>query len=1191
MRCPACGNENRGGRKFCSRCGAPLALTCPACGAGNEAEDRFCGECGSALTLTVPPDTVAAEPSGREAQVAERRLVSVLFADLVGFTPLSERRDAEEVRELLSRYFETARRLIELYGGSLEKFIGDAVMAVWGAPVAQEDDAERAVRAALDLTAAVSALGAEIGAPDLALRAGVATGETAVTLGAEGQGMVAGDLVNTASRVQSAAASGAVLVTDATRHATEASIAYEDAGAHELKGKAEPIHLSRAMRVVAGRGGSLRSSGLESPFVGRDRELRLIKELFHASAEQGKAHLVSVTGIAGIGKSRLSWEFFKYIDGLIDEVWWHRGRCIAYGEGVTYWALAEMVRMRARILEEEAPASAVEKLRRSIQDIVADPEERRWIEPRLAHLLGLEERTAPEREDLFAAWRLFFERMAELNPLVLVFEDLQWADTALLDFIEYLLDWSRNHPLFVLSLIRPELAERRPSWGTGKHGFTSLPLEPLSADAMDGLLRGMVPGLPDDLLARIRDRAEGIPLYAVETVRMLLDRGLLKREGSRFELTGAVVELEVPETLQALIAARLDGLSPKGRALLQDASVLGKTFTRPALSAVTGLPEAEFETLLASLVHKELLTVQADPRSPELGQYGFLQSLVQKVAYDTLSRKDRKARHVAVAEYIETHWGSEEDEIVEVLAAHYLEAYRLAPDAPDSGEIRRTARETLVRAGRRAESLAATEQAQGYFERASDLADDDLQRAELAELADIMARNGGRSEQAMAHFEEATALFEQHGETHPAARVSARIGEVLWDQDRIEEAIDRMEASFSVLADEEPDEDLATLAAQLARILFFKGELDAAAERVDLALEIAESLWLPEVLSQALNTKSLIIGTRGRLEEGFALLKHALEIAVENDVPTAALRAYVNLSNDMSEQDRYDDALGYQLAGIALARKFGIRGYEWFLLGHLAANRLFTGHWDEAFARAAEIPSPEEVPDARTGSQVASYPLIDIHVNRGSIDEASRLFELWAGLQESGDVQTRASHAAINAVLLRAQGKPAEALRSAQLAVDSRAALSPSHPSVKYGFVQAVEAALELGEAATADELLRIYEAERPARVPPFLKAHLARFRARLSAGQSHAELAESGFKAAAGLFRELGLPFYLAVTQLEHGEWLMSEGRTDEAELLTQEARSTFELLGARPWLERLARSEPRNGPPRAETPGTLSG
>ena len=361
MTCASCGTENAPGRKFCGQCGSLLAVVCPACSAPNPPEDKFCGECGSPLGAAV---TAAPAPA------SERRLVSVLFADLVGFTALSESRDPEEVRELLSRYFNTAERLISLYGGTVEKFIGDAVMAVWGTPVAQEDDAERAVRAALDLVTAVADL-----APGVRARAGVLTGEAAVTIGATGQGMVAGDLVNTASRIQSAAKPGTVLVGEATKWATEASIAYEPAGEHALKGKAEPMPLWRATRVTGFRRGLLKAAGLEPPYVGRERELRVVKELFNACAEESKAHLVSVIGIAGFGKSRLTWEFRKYIDGIAELIAWHSGRCLAYGEGVAYWALAEMVRMRAEIVEGEEPASAREKLRAAVERFVEDPEE------------------------------------------------------------------------------------------------------------------------------------------------------------------------------------------------------------------------------------------------------------------------------------------------------------------------------------------------------------------------------------------------------------------------------------------------------------------------------------------------------------------------------------------------------------------------------------------------------------------------------------------------------------------------------------------------------------------------------------------------------------------------------------------------------------------------------------------------
>jgi class 3 adenylate cyclase/tetratricopeptide (TPR) repeat protein len=1153
MTCPSCGSQNRPEARFCLNCGAGLAHVCPN-GHPVPAGARFCDECGAAI------ETGPAQPLAAAAPAAERRLVSVLFADLVGFTSASEARDAEDTRELLSRYFETCQRLVSLYGGTVEKFIGDAVMAVWGAPIANEDDAERAVRTALDLVAAVPELDS-----DLSARAGVLTGEAAVTLGAAGQGMVAGDLVNTASRIQAAPDPGTVLVGEATRRATEAAIAYESAGEQDLKGKAEPIVLHRALRVTAARGGAQKSVGLEPPFVGRDRELRLVKELFHASAEEGKAQLVSVVGIAGIGKSRIAWEFEKYVDGLADNFWWHRGRCLAYGDGVAYWALAEMVRMRAGILEEEGPAPALAKLGASIEEHVPDPEERSWLEPRLAHLLGLAERTAPDREDLFSAWRLFFERLAEEGPVVLVFEDLQWADTGLLDFVEYLLEWSRSHPIFVLALARPELAERRPGFGSGGRNATTLSLEPLSARAMEQLLDGFVPGLPDGLRGQMLARAEGVPLYAVETVRMLLDRGLLAREGDVYRPTGPIEALDVPETLQALVAARLDGLLAEERRLLQDASVLGKSFTKTGLAALSGLTESELEPLMTSLVRKEVLSVQADPRSPERGQYSFLQDLLKRVAYETLAKAERKARHLAAAAHLVEAFGAGEQEIVEVVAAHYLDAFDAAPEAADAAEIKARAQEMLTRAGERAASLAANEEAEHCFERAAGLSDDTLDEAKLRERAGATAWSAGRAEQAQRHLERALELYEGAGMTHPAARVSARLGEVEWRAGHLEQALERMERAFAVLSDDEPDEDLAVLAAELGRLHFFRGEVELAARRVETAVEIAESLWLPEVLSQALNTQGLIASFNGRSEQSLALVKHALELALEHDLTLAALRAYNNLGDQLDRRDRYDEAIEFHRRGLALARKAGDRLMEWRLLGELSWCLMRTGQWTESLELATSVPEDQAIQ-----ALAMMNALVEIPIARGETAEARRALSLIARFEDSADVQDRSLYATLSAAVLRAEGRFEEALAACE-DVFAASQLLGSGPDIKIAFAEGLEAALALGRLDFADELLDRIDDIPPGKRPPFLWAHSVRFHARLAALRGEDDAVEQGFKTAEAVLREHKLVFDLAVVQLEHGEWLAGQGRAEEAEPLLSEAREIFERLEAAPWLERV--------------------
>jgi tetratricopeptide (TPR) repeat protein len=738
-----------------------------------------------------------------------------------------------------------------------------------------------------------------------------------------------------------------------------------------------------------------------------------------------------------------------------------------------------------------------------------------------------------------------------------------------MDFIEYLLEWSRNQPIFILALARPEIHDKRPGWGTGKRSFSSLYLEPLSAAAMEELLAGLVPGLPDDVRGQILDRAQGVPLYAVETVRMLLDRGLLAREGSVYSPTGPIESLEVPETLHGLIAARLDGLSPEERRVVQDGAVLGKTFFKQGIAQVSGLPEEDVEPILSSLVRKEVVSLQADPRSPERGQYGFLQDLVRKVAYDTLSKKDRKAKHLAAAAFIEESWSGEEEEVVEVLAAHYLSAYEAAPEAGDAQGIRDQARDHLVSAGERAASLAAPLDALRYFEHAVGLADDPLVRAGLHERAGLAAATAARSEDASWHFEQAIALFEGVGASHPAARVSARLAESMWDRGRLEHGLEMMERAFELLSAEEADEDLAWLAAQLGRFLFFAGHADTGAERIEDALRMAEALRLPEVFSQALNTKALILTTGGRSLEGSALLKYALEVALENDKPSAALRAYYNLADLLPRADQYQDAVALDRDGLALARRVGSRWWELSFLGH--GYPLFSlGEWDRAVELAGDLPEDEwkETRSAFLGYLMAS---VFIGINRGEREEATRLVGVFSEMADSAEVQERMGYACCRAVVLLEAGDFREAIRFAGIALSGREAMGIGSEGVKEAFVTALEAALRMDDLDKAQELLDIVGTLPPGERKQFLDAQWTRFRARLDVRRGELEHVESRFKAAAGSFREISFPFYLAATLLDYGAWLTAEGRPSDAEPLLDEARVIFERLDAKPWLDRL--------------------
>jgi class 3 adenylate cyclase/tetratricopeptide (TPR) repeat protein len=1100
------------------------------------------------------PARAAAAPAA--APAAERRLVSVLFADLVDFTSSSESRDAEDTREFLTRYFETATTVIERYGGTIEKFIGDAVMAVWGAPVAREDDPERAVRAALELVATVPALD-----PALRARAGVLTGEAAVTLGAERQGMVAGDLVNTASRIQSTAEPGTVLVGETTKRASEAAVVFAPAGERELKGKAEPVPLYQALRVVANRGGEGRSAGLEAPFAGRERELRLAKELFHASAGEGRAHLVVVSGIAGIGKSRLSWEFEKYVDGLVASVWWHRGRCLAYGEGVAYWALAEMIRGRAGIIEGDDPGDALSKLRATVEQYVIDAEDRAWIEPRLAHLLGLDERTTHRREDLFGAWRLFIERLSETSPIVLVFEDLQWADVGLLDFVEYLLESSYGRPLFVIALTRPELAERRAGFGTRCKGFTSLALEPLAHEAMEELLQGLAPGLTDDVREAILARAEGVPLYAVETVRMLLDAGRLELADGTYRVTGELEELAVPETLHALVASRLDGLSPEERRLVQDASVLGKTFQADALAAVTTSSAQDLGPLLSGLARKEILFLEADPRSPERGQYVFLQDLVRHVAYETLARRDRKSRHVAAARFLEAS-RTGRDEIVEVIASHYVTALELEPDATDAAELRLQARELLERAGDRAASLGSSAEAARSFARAAELAENGVDEGRLLHLAGNATRAAGESEHARPQLERAVELLEETGNAQAAARAAADLGVLELQEGQIDEGIERMEAALTVLRSDEPDAGVAYLAAQVGRFHFFAGHTDRAAEFLELALAVAEPLRLTHAIAQALITYSMVKVRQGEPEHALALVRHGFQLALEHDYPDALERGYANLGWLEEWHGNVAGAQDLSERAVELTRRMGDRQSEWFALGNVAEGAFELGRWDEIDALAERWS-----PDVGRRAVGLFKACADVGRHRGDVAAARRALMFVEPLRSSSSVQDRGVTAAVQCAVLMAEGEHAASLEEA-----SGHLADPSFQMFEESITfDAIDAAVAVGRFQLADELLSRLEGRKPGELPVRQVALTRRWRAQVAAATGDNERAEAGFRAATAAFREYGYVFLLAAAQVEQAEWLASIRRGGEAAPLLVEARELFEGLQATPWLERV--------------------
>ncbi len=951
--CANCGTDNQVGARFCNGCGSALQTGCPSCGAINRAGARFCNECGQALAPGARPTGSQPAAVSGASRVTERRIVSVLFTDLVGFTSLADDRDPEAVREFLDGYFALARERIDRYGGTIEKFIGDAVMAVWGTPVAHEDDAERAVRAAVDLLDAVSALRTPDGSVVTA-RCAVLTGEAAVSLAVDGQGMVAGDLVNTASRLQSVAPPGSVLVGEATVRASESAIAYEPVGEQLLRGKQLPVPAWRAVRVVAGRGGYGRSTRLEAPFVGRDDELRLLKELLHATARDRRARLVSVLGIAGIGKSRLAWELEKYIDGVVEDIYWHQGRSPAYGDGLAFWALGEMVRGRARIAESDPPVVARSKLTEMALEYLPDADERARVEPQLAALLGLDGSVNTNSQELTAAWRTLFERIADRGPTVLVFEDLHWADQGLLDFIEGLLGSGRNRPILVLALAHPELIEQHPTFGATVRNHTRLDLSPLTDEAMESLLLGLVPGIPQAALRVIRDRAEGIPLYAVETVRMLLDQGRLSETGGRFRLDSDLGDLAVPDSLQSLIGARLDTLDEPSRQLVGVASVLGLSFSVGALAALAERPEADVRASLDSLVEREVMQFQDDVASPERGQYRFIQGVLRDVAYGRLSRRDRLALHLAAARTFEQVGN---DELAGIVASHYLSALRGAPDDLDRAELVSRTIAALEAAASRSRAIGAHASAAAHIADAVPLAEDEATRLRLLEARASALQAAGRYAEAESIAREVVEAALAGSELDRAARAGTILTNAIISDGRPTDAV---AAATGVQArigsDAERDPDGIRLLAELARAYLMRGEPAAARELIDRILPVADRLGLREVVAELLPSQGWAIAADGRAIEAVALLRGGLVFAEREGMFSAEMRSRMNLTAFNAEEEP-SESVEVAWIGAKRAAERGYKGWAIAAAGNACDAAFRLGWFDRVEAMAAELES------------------------------------------------------------------------------------------------------------------------------------------------------------------------------------------------------------------------------------------
>jgi class 3 adenylate cyclase/tetratricopeptide (TPR) repeat protein len=919
---------------------------CAVCGQDNPGGFRFCGGCGASL----------AGPARAPAE--ERRLVTVLFCDLVDFTARSDQADPEDVGALLRPYHARQRAEIERRGGTLDKFIGDGVMAVFGAPLAHEDDPERAVRCALGMLAAIEELNRASPSLDLAVRIGVTTGEALVRLGPDRQTEgVVGDVVNTASRLQGVAPAGGVVVGEATFRATSRLFDYQELGAVQVKGKADPVPVWR-LKGARSRTGieAVRRAG--APFVGRQAELALLKGLFERTEADRTVRLVTVVGDPGVGKSRFVGELAALLDDRPQLVTWRQGRCLPYGDGITFWALGEIVKTEAGILETDPAAQVSDKLREAVAALVPDPSEREWLRARLTPLLGIADPDAvkPERAELFAAWRRLIEAMAASGPVVLVVEDLHWADPAMIEFLGHLVEHSTGLPLLILATARPELLERHPGWGNDHPAATRIPLGALSDLETAQLVAALVGRsvLPVGVQALLLERADGNPLYAEEFARLLADRGLVVTDQA-----AAVPEIPVPETVHGLIAARLDALTLEVRALVQNAAVVGRVFWPGAVAAMDGTDEGSLQDGLAELERKQLVQRARTSSVQHQDEYVFWHALVRDVAYAQIPRAGRARRHQAVAEWVEAVAGERVGDLAEVVAHHYGQAlaYARAAREPQAriDQLVEPTRRFLILAGDRTINLDL-DRARAYYRQAVELGHPrDPEHPHLLVRTGRVAFQSGDYPEAVAVYEEAIADLRRSGDLQALGATLGRLATVLWNQGDTRRANAVLTEAIELLEREPPGPELVSAYVSMAGDRAVAGHSGEALEYADKALALADELGgLPRIRPRILDARGMARCDLGDFVGGMDDLRSGLALGLElgSGYDTAVL--YNNLAEPVWLVEGPEAALALCENGIDFAERRGLSEAAMWLRSSTVGPLLDQGRWAEAVDLADE---------------------------------------------------------------------------------------------------------------------------------------------------------------------------------------------------------------------------------------------
>jgi class 3 adenylate cyclase/tetratricopeptide (TPR) repeat protein len=1094
-------------------------IVCSRCGRESPEGERFCASCGTALKPVVRRE--------------ERKVVTVVFADIVGSTARAEHADPEDVRAVLAPYHARLRHELEHFGGTVEKFIGDAVVAVFGAPVVHEDDPERAVRAALAIQEAIAELNDADPALELQVRVGVNTGEALVTLDAspaEGEGMVSGDVINTGARLQAAAPPGGVLVGDATYRATERVIEYGLAEAVIAKGKADPVRAWQALAPRARFGVDLGGAG-RAPLVGRERETVLLAGALERVRAEREPQLVTLVGVPGIGKSRLVQELWRVVDEDDELIFWRQGRSLPYGEGVAFWALGEMVKAQAGILESDPADVASGKLARTVTDLVSEEIERGWVERHLRPLVGLPADVTTggdeQRAEAAAAWRRFLEAIAERGPALLVFEDLHWADDGLLDFVDALVDRVSGVPLLVVCTARPELLERRPGWGGGKRNAQTVSLPSLSDEDTARLLQALLERsvLSASTQSALLRNAGGVPLFAEEFARMLG--------------TGAGADA-VPQTLQGIVAARIDGLPDDEKRLLHTAAVLGKVFWTDAVAATSDEEPWSLDERLHALERKEF--VRRERRSAVEGarQYAFVHALVRDTAYSQIPRADRSREHRRAAAWIASLPGDRSEDRAEVLAHHLGSAieYGTAAGLPVD-DLRPAAAMALREAGDRAWALAVPLEAARYYRSALETmpgTEPDPHLLFALGRCLVYAENAGEAE-----LEQAVAGLLAVGDVMTAAEALVALHEVRWMTGRTSTTL--LERACGLIGDAVDTRTGAYVHGSLGRFYGLSGRSAEAVRLDELAMAGAEHVGDRRLYAWALNNRGVARWNLGD-PDARADLEQALAISLEIGSSDVG-RCWINLGSTLDDHGDLDVAHEHLSEGLAFANRLGWGRFERIMRAELAHNRFLAGRWEEAVDLAATL--VDEVRDGYHESELKGVLMV-VAAERGEPIDGEDIARVTMRAREIGDLQVLLPWLAGAARAFAASGDSAGAAAYLDELLEGCRGSAATYVQGVW-FYDAAVAATILGRPA---ELMEVWRGHGGTRWSEAAAALLS------GEPQRAAELL-----AAMGAFDEAG-------ARLAAAEALARDGRHEEAVVQAERAVAVYRTLGANPGLAR---------------------